>query len=257
MDKFLHCQTSLQLCNKLSINGYSSDEIQIAYKAYIFAINHITGWYRGSSKPLCAHLIGVASLLIDESSTINEIIAGLLHAVPVDGEFLFTKSPFSLIEEKFGQTTSTLVARYWSIQYSYDDIFWSKIKASNPDADSLLFSVVKIRIANEIEDYTDNALWFYSNNAYKGRDWRITYLEQMYPWLVEHCERTNLKYFLHKLKEIRLGLESPMPFKIQSEPTITNGKMFFIKPFTRARTSRRKFMDLLTRRYRNIRFKKF
>ena len=80
-------QTNLQLHNQLAVAGFQVREIQQVDVAYGASLRLFTGRYRANGKPFSAHLVGTASILSRHGAALDVIIAGLLHATYLQGEF--------------------------------------------------------------------------------------------------------------------------------------------------------------------------
>ncbi len=82
-----YAQTNIQLYNQLRDKGYSKQEINAVYQAYELAIQLLGCLFRTSGKTFIAHLVGTASILGSIHVPANIVVAGLLHAAYVRGDF--------------------------------------------------------------------------------------------------------------------------------------------------------------------------
>lgn len=64
-------QTNLQLYHQLQDANYSEQDLIFIHKAYNFATQLFTGFFRGSGKPFIAHLVDTASVLISLNKPIE------------------------------------------------------------------------------------------------------------------------------------------------------------------------------------------
>ena len=67
-----YAQTNLQLYTQLRRAGYSNDRLALVRSGYDLALRLCTASFRGSGKPLLAHLVGTASILasVDQSPVV-------------------------------------------------------------------------------------------------------------------------------------------------------------------------------------------
>lgn len=194
-------QTNLQLINQLRYKGYTNKEIDTANKAYELAVETCSHLFRGSGKPLLSHLLGTASLLAESELPITVVLAGLLHAVPYDGDHGFL-DPDSELKKIVGAEGYLQIHGYLNLNFKYESKqvrdFTSKLTKSS----QVFRHSVAIRIANEIEDYLDGALSFYSIEGRKGVIWRCEHIRKNFPLLIEQAELLNYPLMVDRLESI-------------------------------------------------------
>ena len=83
----MYAQTLVQLVARMRQHQYADGEVTRVAAAHELATNLFSGWYRPSGDPLLAHLVGVASVLVELRRPIDAIVASLLHAAYPNGDF--------------------------------------------------------------------------------------------------------------------------------------------------------------------------
>jgi len=195
-------QTNLQLFNQMIQCNYSLEDIEYTGLAYDLASKSFNCKYRGNGKPLLCHLIGSASILVYIRRPVKTVVAGLLHAAIGDADFGY-RQPQEVIARTFGASLFELINAYIDLNYTYQ-IKWFSSFQTEHELDSNIKEAIIIRIANEVEDYIDGAINYYSDIENKGVKWRITYIKTVFPLLaalakkVNQCELADLVYYIHK-----------------------------------------------------------
>lgn len=109
-------QTHLQLLQQLHELGYPDSALLIVQRAYLLAVGHADGLYRGSGKPFVCHLVGTASIVAHCAEPVTTIAAALLHASYQ--ERVIRDAPGGLaacrerIADEFGASCEELVHAY-------------------------------------------------------------------------------------------------------------------------------------------------
>jgi len=78
-----YVQTNLQLYAQLRRSGADEADLALVRNGYDLALRPCLGSFRGSGKPLLAHLVGTASILSRIGRPPRIVTAGLQHAVYV------------------------------------------------------------------------------------------------------------------------------------------------------------------------------
>jgi (p)ppGpp synthase/HD superfamily hydrolase len=161
-----YAQTNLQLYGQLRRAGYSDEQLRLVRSGYDLALNLSTAAFRGSGKPLLAHLVGTASILASINQSVAVVTAGLLHAAYALGDFGdgrrgVTEAKRERLREAVGREVEDLVARYTAFD-------WNKktIPSIRERVDSLTPSdrdILVIRLANELEDHLDCGVLYCGN----------------------------------------------------------------------------------------------
>lgn len=147
-------QTNLQLYRVMRERGHGENALRQANAAWLLAAENTTGMFRGSGKPFCCHLAGVAGLLCQAGMDVPVIVAGLLHAmyqdrVPFKGLALAERR--ERIARHFGETCERLVYEYHGFEVERLDGWEDTALRKKGD-------VVLMRVADELEDMLDDAI---------------------------------------------------------------------------------------------------
>lgn len=170
---YRYAQTNIQLFNQLhNINQlensprYSDAEMKNILNAYELAMCLFAGRFRASGKTFIAHLIGTASILAPLNVPGSVIAAGLIHAVYAHGNFGDRKKGINEIKREIvrnivGEEIEEYVARYTAFK-------WNQQSISNADPKCTKERyVLLIRLANELEEHLDFAIFYCSEKKRK------------------------------------------------------------------------------------------
>lgn len=161
---FEFAQTNLQLYRQMNQRGYRAEDREEVASAYRFLMPMFAGIYRGSEKPFISHLVGTASILVANSVPVELVLAGLLHAVYVAGDFGFepgtrqTKRKRQCVRDLAGVKVEAIIS-------AYDDIRWNAESVHCylehlEDLQQETRSVLILRLANTLEDLLDDGMKF-------------------------------------------------------------------------------------------------
>jgi (p)ppGpp synthase/HD superfamily hydrolase len=161
-----YAQTNLQLYAQMRKSGYAEAAIADARRAYGLAIRLFAGRYRASEKPFVDHLVGTASVLASIQARPALILAALLHAAYVQGNFGdgppgMTPAHVACLREILGEEAERLVAQYTRFPWSAGDLAGGEDRAktmSDGDRDLIL-----LRLANEVDDLMDQGILYYAD----------------------------------------------------------------------------------------------
>src|SRR3954451_10344061 len=114
-----YAQTNLQLYAQLREAGADDTDLALVRQGYDLAMHLCPASFRGSGKPLLAHLVGTASILAAMDQSARVVTAGLLHAVYVFGDFGdarggVTDERRARVRQAVGRDVEDLIARYTS-----------------------------------------------------------------------------------------------------------------------------------------------
>ena len=164
-------QTNLQLYAQLRRAGASERDLALVRAGYDLAMHLSPASFRGSGKPLLAHLVGTASILASIGQPPRVVTAGLLHAAYVFGDFGdahsgITESRRERLRRAVGREVEELVAEYTRFEWNSNTIpgIRDRISSLTP----LEREVLVIRLANELEDHLDFGV-LYCGNGEKRR----------------------------------------------------------------------------------------
>ncbi|HXH05508.1 MAG TPA: HD domain-containing protein [Vicinamibacterales bacterium] len=166
-----YAQTNLQLYNQMRRAGYAERDLDLVRRAYELGTVLFAGAYRGSGKPLLAHLVGTASILVSVRARPETVAAAVLHAAYMLGEFGdgrrgATPAKRARVREAVGRDVEALIDRYDALAWNATAIPGIAARAATlegADREALL-----IRLANELEDHLDLGV-LYCGNADERR----------------------------------------------------------------------------------------
>lgn len=175
-----YAQTNLQLYSQLRASGYSEPQLARVRAGYDLAMRLFTASFRGSGKPLLAHLVGTASILAAIHQRDVVAIAGLLHAAYAlgdfgDGRLGMTDAKRARVRDAVGEEIEDLVARYTAFDWNRNTI--PQIRERVHTLTPIERDVLVIRLANELEDHLDYGV-LYCGNGEKRRDYIRSPLNQ-------------------------------------------------------------------------------
>lgn len=175
-----YAQTNLQLYAQLRRTNASAADLALVRAGYDLAMHLCPASFRGSGKPLLAHLVGTASILASIRQPARVVTAGLLHAAYVFGDFGdghsgIVESRRERVRQAVGQEVEELVARYTRFDWNKNTI--PAIRRRVEQLTSIERDVLVIRLANELEDHLDFGV-LYCGNAEQRRDYIRSPLNQ-------------------------------------------------------------------------------
>ena len=152
-------QSNIQLYDQLQDGGYSNDEISRVADAYHLAQKLFAACFRGSGRPFLCHLVGTASVLARDGAPLHVVIAGLLHAAYSAGLFSFdmhqqmSSRKRAMVSTVVGGQAEKLIADYAALNWDH-----ATLAHLAGDKQSAQQQVVRLRLANELDDLADNGL---------------------------------------------------------------------------------------------------
>jgi len=186
-----YAQTNVQLFNQLRSEGYSKDDRERVREAYEFAMHLFTGLFLPSGKTFIDHLVGTASILASLHRPVEVVIAGLIHAAYLHGDFGGTTKGIS--EAKRKQVRGVLGEAIEEYVVKYDHLLWTapKIRTVHDnlaDLDPVDHEVLLMRLANELEHQLDLGGMYYAESEKEQKGYQ-RYMEGYGPMLVSMAER--------------------------------------------------------------------
>jgi (p)ppGpp synthase/HD superfamily hydrolase len=179
-----YAQTNVQLFNQLRSEGYSKEDRERVRAAYEFAMRLFAGLFLPSGKTFIDHLVGTASILASLHASVDLVIAGLIHAAYLHGNFGgirrgISKSTRKQVRDAVGEKVEEYVARYERMLWDPGIVpmLRDTIDKLNPiDRDVLL-----MRLANDFEHNLDLGSLYREN-------WRA-YIQRAGPDMVSIAEK--------------------------------------------------------------------
>jgi (p)ppGpp synthase/HD superfamily hydrolase len=167
-----YAQTNLQLYRQMRESHPPEAVAQVA-AGYELAVLLFTGRFRGSGKTFLAHLVGTASVLAGLRAPGAVVTAGVLHAAYAQGEFGsgvpgVTPAKRSRLIRAVGEEAEALVAGFTEL--AWDERSIPELLEGVATLGPRERDVVRIRLANELEDYLDLGTR-YGTYAESDRKW--------------------------------------------------------------------------------------
>jgi hypothetical protein len=153
-----YAQTNIQLFNQLRSEGYSESDRERVREAYEFATRLFTGLFLPSGKTFIDHLVGTASVLASLHVRVELVIAGLIHAAYLHGNFGGIRKGISegtrkQVRVAVGAVVEEYVVRYERMPW-YPQISPVLCDAVD-DMDPVDRDVLLIHLANDLEHNLD------------------------------------------------------------------------------------------------------
>jgi (p)ppGpp synthase/HD superfamily hydrolase len=161
-----YAQTNLQLYAQLRRANADESDLALMRKGYDLAMHLCPASFRGSGKPLLAHLVGTASILASLGRPARVVTAGLLHAVYVFGDFGDAsrgsgEARRAAVRQAVGADVEELVYHYTHFEWNAKTI--PGIRARVSTISPAEREVLVIRLANELEDHLDCGVLYCGN----------------------------------------------------------------------------------------------
>jgi (p)ppGpp synthase/HD superfamily hydrolase len=152
---------------------YNDQDLALVKSAYDLAARLFTAEFRGSGKPLLAHLIGTASVLCALEVPAPLLAAAVLHAAYIFGEFGDGRrgcdpAKRATVRAAVGSDIERIVMRYHDLRWNNGTVAAIAAGVSRMDAEAK--SVLLIRLANELEDHLDLGVLYCGNAEDRRRD---------------------------------------------------------------------------------------
>jgi (p)ppGpp synthase/HD superfamily hydrolase len=175
-----YAQTNLQLYTQLRRAGCSNEDLRLVRAGHDVGMGLFSASFRGSGKPLLAHLVGTASILASIRQPAPIVTAGLLHAAYAlgdfgDGRLGMTETKRNRLRQAVGSEVEDLVARYTAFDWNRNTI--PAIRERVGTLTAIERDVLVIRLANELEDHLDFGV-LYCGNGEKRREYIRSPLNQ-------------------------------------------------------------------------------
>ena len=154
----MYAQTLVQLAARMRHHQYADGDVARVAAAHEFATGLFSGWYRPSGDPLLAHLVGVASVLVELRRPVDSVIGGLLHAAYPNGDFGgvpggATERNRARVREVIGADAERYVHGFAAAGWNEKSV--PRIHGTLPTLDAVDREVVTIRLANVLDDCLD------------------------------------------------------------------------------------------------------
>jgi (p)ppGpp synthase/HD superfamily hydrolase len=164
-----YAQTNVQLFNQLQRLGYSKDECQRVFEGYEFGMRIFSGLILPFGKPFIDHLVGTASILASLRVPTKLVVAGLIHAAYLHGDFGgfrtgATRRNRQRVRRVVGEETEAYIVAYHRLLWTPKKML--ALQDGVDELSSMERDVLLIRLANELEHHLDlGALYFARNET--------------------------------------------------------------------------------------------
>jgi hypothetical protein len=138
--------------------GWNAADLAGLLRAHAAIVPLFAGWRRASGRCFTNHLAGTASLVLEFSGGVDDVLAALVHAVFDEGAFgraggRHREKAQASLSRSVPAAAADLAARYSSFR-------WPRfVAAAEADAASAVQDadapIIRLRIANEIDDALD------------------------------------------------------------------------------------------------------
>ncbi len=226
MNSHMHsyAQTSVQLFNQLRCEGYSKQEIERVSQAYEFAMRLFTGLFLPSGKTFIDHLVGTASVIASLHAPVDLVIAGLIHAAYLHGNFGGIRKGISAATRKHvrlavGAEVEEYVARYDRMLWGPETI--PVLRDTVNDMDIVDRSVLLMHLANDFEHNLDFGS-LYRNN------WP-QYMQHCGPVMVSMAEKLGFPSLSNEMASL-FGDIISAPIALEPRITASHDSAFLVVP---------------------------
>jgi amino acid adenylation domain-containing protein len=159
----IYAQTNVQLYEQLFDAGYTPARLGQVAAAYDLVLSLFSALLRPEGKPFVNHLVGTASILAQHGAPYAVVIAGLLHAAYVYGEFGSirlgaTASKRRRVRAVIGEDAEALVSGYTRFPWNARSI--GSLPEQLPGMSQGERNIILMRLANELEEGADSSLLY-------------------------------------------------------------------------------------------------
>jgi len=214
-----YAQTNVQLFNQLRSEGYTKQDRERVRAAYEFAMHIFTGLFLPCGKTFLDHLVGTASILASLRMPVEVVVAGLIHAAYLHGDFGSIKTGIS--EEKriqvrrvVGEEVEDYIARYDRLLLTAAEI--SSLDGTAGQLGPVDRYVVLMRLANELEHNLDLGGLYFVHGEREQRGHR-RYTQNRLPLLMTLANRLGFPSLAEEMETILKGLAA---VEIPLEPLV-------------------------------------
>jgi len=161
-----------QFMNQAWAQGMDEQAISRLRSAYDLAEKWFDGFYRGQGTPFICHLVRTSSIVLAERQPIDVVIASLLHAAYLLGQFQDGREKRASPKQRT-KLRQAVGAEVEEIVWDYHHLPWHSAKALNHHLEKFSTYEEKarrllvMRLSNELEDYLDLAMVYRGANPFR------------------------------------------------------------------------------------------
>jgi (p)ppGpp synthase/HD superfamily hydrolase len=167
-----YAQTNVQLLNQLRSDGYPEKDRERVREAYELAICLFTGLFLPSGKTFIDHLVGTASILASLHAPTEVVVAGLIHAAYLHGDFGAAEKGIGAkrarVRRVVGNEVQEYVTRYDRLLLTPREI--SRLQDTLDQLNPIDRHVVLMRLANDLEHRLDFGGLYFVHSEKQQRD---------------------------------------------------------------------------------------
>lgn len=201
----MYAQTLVQLAARMRHHQYADGDVARVAVAHELATGLFSGWYRPSGDPLLAHLVGVASVLVELRRPADAVVAGLLHAAYPNGDF---GAAGGATERNRARVRGVIGADAERYVHGFAATGWNeksvpRVRDALPTLGEVDREVVTIRLANVLDDCLDRP--YVTGNAARYDRSLVT----VWPLIVEMAETLGHGVLASELRRRRDAADLP------------------------------------------------
>jgi (p)ppGpp synthase/HD superfamily hydrolase len=162
-----YAQTNLQLYGQLLAAERPAQTVMLMARCYEAAMGLFADRFRANGKPFLAHGVGTASILLAHGAPVAVAGAGLLHAAYEQGHMPLrhVARRRTLLRAQVGEEVEGWVQRY--AQLAWGEAAMQAMLARADILSDAERELVRMRLANALEDHLDFGLLFCAKHKYR------------------------------------------------------------------------------------------
>jgi len=203
-------QSNVELLRQLEARGFSVDERAAVQRAYEMILSVNACHYRCSGRTLVDHLVGTTSVVASLGADPEWVVASLLHAVYVHGDFgTLRKRPGAAqrarVRALAGERAEAIVMRYSHMYWGRSAV--PELRRALPTFGRLDREALLIRLADQLDIYGTREALYYNSLAQ-----RRAFARDLGPTVVEMAAETGYPALAAALERAYADvLDSPVP----------------------------------------------
>ena len=198
---YLYAQTNIQLYNQLLSESYPNADLRLVSNSYKLAQQLFSLRFRPSGDTFISHLVGTASILASLHMPVEILVAGLLHAAYIHGEFgkisinSITDSKREIVRGIVGEEAEKYIYKYTLLKWNSKSIpgYLERLNVYDDTGRNVLL----IRLVNEMED-NSNLTPLYCPDQLQ----RINYLKNSGPLIIDIAKQLGYPDLAIELSEV-------------------------------------------------------
>jgi len=159
--------SNIQLYERMNDRSWAAEDLKRAVAAYDIICRNFAGMHRPDGRIFALHLIRTSGILLDDDADPITVLAALLHSAYTHGDWGVgdtIERRRGIVRAAVGENVEHVIFAYGSFRYSSEAIDGLIARVADNGGDAGLSpierQIVQIRLANELEEALDNALWY-------------------------------------------------------------------------------------------------